>query len=469
MIGPSSPGRSRGRSGRDAAIIWGSSLPGFFWEACSGGRDWNLAESASTSGVTAGTYGLTELTAVAHYLRLSFWPHPLIFDYGSEALVTQFREWAPSALSVGALALASVWAWRRSRPLGFSAGSFFLLLLPTSSLIPIALQPIAESRLYLPLASVMTLVGVAAYAWGGRRAFPGLAIAAAGLAVVSVCRNADYQSALRLWEDTVAKQPSSSRAQCSLAVELAKIPGRTPDALAHYEEALRIRPDLAEAHYGLAFALAKMPGRSAFEALGHMSEAALRIDPDFAEAHNSLGVELARMPDRIPEAVAHLEAAVRIKPDDADAHDNLANVLARIPGRMPEALRHYEQALAIEPGNSRFHTNLANKLAKMPDRVPEALVHYELALRFDPNLAEAHFGWAAALAKIPGRLPEAIAHYEAALRLNPNYAEAHNNLAVAYASLGKTDEAIRHWKLALKINPAYRDARSNLEQFQGPR
>jgi len=30
------------------------------------------------------TYALTELRVVIGYLKLAFWPHPLVFDYGPE-------------------------------------------------------------------------------------------------------------------------------------------------------------------------------------------------------------------------------------------------------------------------------------------------------------------------------------------------------------------------------------------------
>jgi len=59
-----------------------------------------------------------------------------------------------------------------------------------------------------------------------------------------------------------------------------------PEAISEYQAALRSDPNLAEAHYNLGLALAKMPGRSA-EAIAHL-EAALRLRPDLQYAREVL-------------------------------------------------------------------------------------------------------------------------------------------------------------------------------------
>ena len=40
-------------------------------------------------GVSWWNYGLTSCRAVALYLKLAIWPHPLVFDYGSKAIIVQ--------------------------------------------------------------------------------------------------------------------------------------------------------------------------------------------------------------------------------------------------------------------------------------------------------------------------------------------------------------------------------------------
>jgi hypothetical protein len=105
------------------------------------------------TGVSWLTYALTELRVVTDYIKLALWPHPLVFDYGSEILATDLLAVAPYALIIAALLAGVVMVWRRSPMAGFLGGWFFLILAPTSTVVPIAEQPMAESRMYLPLAA----------------------------------------------------------------------------------------------------------------------------------------------------------------------------------------------------------------------------------------------------------------------------------------------------------------------------
>jgi tetratricopeptide (TPR) repeat protein len=389
------------------------------------------------AGIAWWAYGLAECRVVIKYLLLAFWPHPLAFDYGRIATVQMAEVW-PYALVLALLLIFTVTALLRppNRPesfgiqaIGFAGAWFFLILAPTSSIIPLAGAPMAESRMYLPLAGVVALAVLGAFALAGRRILPLFAVVAAALSVASFQRNQDYSSALALWTDTVAKIPANVRAHNDLGVVLAHLPCRLPDAVAQYEQALRLNPDFAEAHYNLAIALAQIPGR-------------------------------------MPEAITHYEQTLRLKPDSAEAHNNLAAALAQIPGRMPEAIAHYEKALRLKPGDAEAHYNLAIALAQTPGRMPEAVAQFEQALRLKPDFVDAHYNLAIALAQTPGRMPEAVAQFEQTLRLKPDFAEAHNNLAVAYANTGNLSEAIRHLEIALRLNPDYSDARRNLEKLK---
>jgi tetratricopeptide (TPR) repeat protein len=447
-------------------------------------------------------YALTELRVVTNYLKLAFWPDPLVFDHGSEILTNDLLAAAPYALVIAALLAGVVIAWRRSPTAGFLGCWFFLILAPTSTVVPITEQPMAESRMYLPLAAVVVLVALWCYELGRRRAFVALGIAAVVLGALTVYRNHDYRSELSIWEDTVARHPQTSRGHYNLALALSKIPGRLPDAIAHYEAALRLKPNYVDAHNNLAVELAKIPARLP-DAIAHY-EAALHLKPGYAEAHSNLAAALAEMPGRLPDAITHYEEALRLKPDLAEAHNNLANALAKTPGRTPDAIAHYAAALRLQPSFADAHYNLAMALAKAPGRLADAVAHYAAAVRLRPNSAEMHYNLANALAEMPGRRPDAIAHYEEALRLRPDYAEAHynlaidlaktsgrlsdaiahleeavrlrpglveahNSLAVIYTATGRLDAAIEHFEIAARLNPASTTIRDNLEKLKAGR
>ncbi len=418
------------------------------------------------TGIPWWTYALTQGHAILHYLRLAAWPHPLVLDYG-DWTVAGFWAALPAVLGVLILLAGTIVALRRRPALGFVGAWFFLILAPSSSVVPVATQTIAEHRMYLPLAAPIVLAVLGLAGWLGRRAFPLLLGAALVLGFLTSLRNEDYRSSVAIWRDTLAHNPTSSRVQNNLAVALAEQPGGQADAIFHYEAALRLHPDSIEAHNNLANALARMPGRQA-DAIGHY-EAALRLNPKYVEAHYNLAATLAEIPGREAEAIGHYDAAIRLRPDYVEAHNNLANLLARMPGGQAEAIAHYEAVLLLKPDAIEAHNNLANLLARIPGRQLEAIPHYEAVLRLKPGSVEAHNNLANTLVRLPGRQNDAIAHYEAAVRLKPDYLEAHYNLAMAYAATGRFDDSIRQLEIVLTLNPGLGDARRILEKLKAMR
>jgi len=405
-------------------------------------------------------YALTQCEAVVSYLKLAWWPHPLVFDYGP-GLVESLRVVWPSALTLAALLAAATWALLRSSPWGFLAAWFFILLAPTS-IVPVTGAPIAENRAYLPLAAIVTVLVLGVRLLHGPR-FARLAwgVLTVATLAVTVQRNHDYRDAVGLWADTVAKSPGNHRAHGFLARHLAELPDRTADALSHYTTALRLKPDYDEAHNNLGTLLARLPGRQA-DAIVHY-ETALRLRPDFPKAHYNLANLLVTLPGRQADAQRHYESAVRLKPDFAAAHHNLAELLALQPGTVAEALHHYEQALQLEPSHPAIHYNLARLLARLPGRQTAAIARYETAVRLNPTFAEAHDNLAQLLAEQPGRMEEAVSHYEKALLSRPGHAGTHNNLANLLARLpGRHEEAIAHYKHALELRPDFAAAHHNL-------
>lgn len=315
-------------------------------------------------------YALTQLEAIPHYLRLCFWPHPLIFDYGI-ALARPSIRLIPDGLVTAGLVAATLWAIARRPAYGFLGACFFLILAPTSSIVPLAGETMAEYRMYLPSIVVVLLVVIGLHRKLATAAPAVCGVLAVFLFAVTWQRNTVYHSAESLWGDTVAKVPDNVRARVNLGDALEKIPGREPEAIAQYHEALKLNPQLAIAHYDIGVALGKTPGRLP-DAIAEYQEA-LRIDPNSAEAHDNLGVAYARMKGRLTDAIAQFEAALKIDPSDAGAHNDLGAALVEIPGRLPDAVAHYEAALKIDPDDATASVNLGNILVGMPGRQADAV------------------------------------------------------------------------------------------------
>jgi tetratricopeptide (TPR) repeat protein len=397
----------------------------------------------STGGNRGGTKGfglgfawwefpLTQFEAIAHYLRLAVWPHPLAFEY-ERFWVTSFAQVAPSALVVLPLALAALFALWRWPTWGFLGVWFFGILAP-SSLAPGASQMIAEHRMYLPLAAVLVIVVLGL--WRGLKAggFGFAALFVAGAVLLTARRVEDYRSAVTLWTATVRERPLNGVAHGQLASAL-QAEGQLEPALAHFTEAIRLeqaaepvcqRSLLAEitVNYGNVLLAA---GRTDDAAEAY--SAALRYDPNQKLAAFNLGsVRLEQ--GRLGEAEKNFRAALALAPDYAPAHTNLASLFLR-QGRREEALAQYEKVLRLQPDSAKAEANLGNVLLQLR-RVDEALRHLERAVQLQPDLAPAREFFGDALLQ-SGRRAEARREYEAAARLDPGNAFVRRKLATLAA------------------------------------
>lgn len=387
---------------------------------------WLVVKSGGARGASAGfglgvngwTYLLKQAEALVQYLFLSFWPHPLVFDYGTD-VVSSIGAVAGQGIGVLAMLAATIWALRRKPALGFLGAWFFLILSPSSSVVPLVTQTMAEHRMYLPLAAVVVFASLAVYHFCGSRAPWLMMTVALGLGGVTIMRNRDYRDPVTLWADTVAKRPQNARAHNNLALALQQ----------------QGQPARAHTHFARAVAL----------------------DAGYVTARYNWGVALLEQRRHL-EAIAQLEAAVTRAPDHVDARINLGNALVRA-GRARDALAHFEHALQLQPG-ADVHFNLGVASADLGEN-DAAVRHLRSALRFDARLPEAHYQLAR-LAERAGRTAEAESHYNATLQLAPGHAAAHGKLGLLLARAERLAPAAGHFRAVIALQPDDADAHANL-------
>lgn len=325
-------------------------------------------------------YFLTQLEVIPHYLKLAFWPKPLVFDYSDWPLVVHFSgKLLPAALGLAALAVATLIALARRPALGFLGAWFFLTLLP-NTIFPLP-DMAFEFRMFLPLAGLAVLFVFSLNSALQRRSKTVLAVLlpviAAGLATGTFTRNRDYRSAVSLWSDTAAKRPHNGRAWSNLGAalvlenkpeeasfalrraialdskngqacfnlgQLSMGHGKWPEALALFDQAVQAKPNLAPAHQSRGIAL---------ESLGRYDEAfaayteAVRIAPELPEAHLRLGVLLGRRGEW-KAAALEFGKAIQAKPNDARAYRHLGEAFTHT-GLLEGAIFAYSQALWLDP------------------------------------------------------------------------------------------------------------------------
>jgi len=286
-------------------------------------------------------YALTQFGVIVHYLGLSVWPRGLSLDYDWPVTRT-VGEVLPPALLVGALGALTVWALARRRAAGLAGAAFFLVLAPTSSIVPIP-DVAFEHRMYLPLASVVAVAVCGACAAGsrvvgrlfrdaGRRRRVGaaagaalVAAAAGALGYRTVLRNADYRSAVSIWEAAARVRPKSARVQSNLGLALCQAG----------------RPDQAERELVRA----------------------IELDPRHAQAYNNRGSILLQW-GRADEAVQDYTRAIDLRPNGADAYYNRA-VARKVQGRIDEAVADCTRAVGLKPRLAEaYHLRAACHLAR---------------------------------------------------------------------------------------------------------
>jgi tetratricopeptide (TPR) repeat protein len=449
--------------------------------------------SGFQAGLTPLIYFESQLRAIGVYLKLSFWPHPLVFDYG-QATVQHFADVWPQAVVLGCLFVATVVAlWRRS-PAGFIGIWFFAILVPSSSVVPMTSQTMAEHRMYLSLAAVVVIVVLGLYSLFGRRSlliWPPLVV---GLGCLTIARNEAFGSELALWRDTVAKAPRNARARYNLGIvysqigrydlaveqdeaglqsgdswaaaeqaptiqnklgfDLAKL-GRLPEAVASYQQALRLRPDYAVAHLNLARALVGLERYP--EAIDQYQDA-VRLNFGGADAEAELGEALIHE-GRDEEAVAHFREALRLERNSAPEFNNLAYALL-LSRRADESIAAYREAVRLDSRYVVAWVGLGYALISA-NRPAEAIPACAEAVRLQPGMADAQNTLGIAYAR-SGRPSEAIGCFEKALHIDAGKADVHNNLGNALAATGRSSEAITHYREAIRLDPNYAPAHRNL-------
>jgi len=330
-------------------------------------------------------YLLTQPGVLLHLIRLSFWPHPLCLDYGWP-LAHSIREILPPAILIGALLWATIWGLIKRPALGFLGVWFFLILAPTSTILPLE-DPIFEHRLYLSLAAFTTLVVLVAYTLlnrirsGKRRIILGCVLLISTTIILGYrthIRNRIYQNPLVLWQSIVDQRPEHARGHYNLGFELSKS-GRREAAIVEYREAVRLKPDYSDAYNNLGAALVE--GGNALEAVRHYGQA-LRAKPQFWEARYNMGVALSSL-KKYREAEICFQEVIRIQPTFAPAHHRAAEELWKMD-QLDQALPYYREAIRLNPAYRETLYNRGVELSNRGDREP-ALSIFQTILSVYPD------------------------------------------------------------------------------------
>lgn len=405
---------------------------------------------ATHQGVTAWQWLLTQAGVVAHYVQLALWPDVLRGAY-SNAVVKELGPAVLPGLFVLALLGGVAWCWLR-RPalhwLGFLGAVFFLWLAPTSTVMPIVTELVAERRMYLPMLFLVA-PAVAGTRWLLHRLLPGAAgwlgvvLAAAlvtALALQARSHAATYASEASFWKDAYAKRNPEDRGP--LAAQI----------LTNLGTVLLDEKREAEA----------------FELFDRAVQCEFANHADRTNWAVSLHLR-----GRTDEAVVELEKVVSFAPWHADALGALGTSLLLLvekdgkgaaDPRFTRAVDLLTEATGLQPRRGMFWNSLGSALARA-GRPDEAIAAYQRAIQLPYDRIHPYLSLDDLLRKA-GRGSEADAMWEQLLRERPKELEAHLFLASRAMDLQDWPAAQHRLRTALSIQPDRRDVQDALREVE---
>ncbi len=106
-------------------------------------------------GLSPYDYARTQFGVLLKYIQLAIFPLHLCIDYAWPT-ARAWTDWVPPMLAIMLLLAGTIMLLRRHPPIGLIAASFFIILSPTSSFVPIV-DAAFEHRMYLALAPLCAL------------------------------------------------------------------------------------------------------------------------------------------------------------------------------------------------------------------------------------------------------------------------------------------------------------------------
>ena len=414
---------------REIAAALRATWPSFI--VCFGivGAGMRMAATYAPGGTSRWQYLLTQPFVIVHYVLSLFLPIHLSADTQWPLVVDPLDRRVLFGVGFIAVSLALAWVAsrrRETRPIAFGVLWFFVALLPTSTIVPLA-EPMNDHRMFFPFVgltlAVVWGVGLAVTRRSSVFAAPGARPLVAGAAVAVLLamaygtwqRNIVWRTEESLWLDATNKSPDNGRGLMNYGV-IQMNRGNFPVAEQYFERALRYTPQYAYLHVNMAI-LKSATGRPA-EAERHFREAQ-RDDPNNPISYTYYARWL-RSVGRTEEALLFANRAVELSPADADARNLLTDLMTRpaatIPtGPTPNTPEQWVM-LSLEQYQAR--------------RYEDCIKSSERALQLRPAYAEA-FNSICAAHNALGNYAAAADACERALALAPNYVLARHNLAVA--------------------------------------
>lgn len=271
----------------------------------------------------------------------------------------------------------------KKKSVSFLAFSIIILpLLPVLYIPALGENSFAERYLYLPsVGFVMLLAMLFMRVMKGSK--KGTTIVLTSVLVLTclysagtMIRNTVWKNDIRLWSDSVQKEPDGATPHNSLGVAYYR-KGLYDEAISQHLIARDLDPGRSGTYNYLGIAyLAKGMNK---EAITYFRKS-LQADPNMLDAHNNLGIAYGST-GQWAKAIEHFKAAVALAPGFSDLHHNLG-VTYLNSGSVDQAIEQFREALKLAPDAVKTHRNLA-RAYQMKGLTDKAEEHWKKALALE--------------------------------------------------------------------------------------
>ncbi|MBI2271392.1 MAG: hypothetical protein HYU69_13695 [Bacteroidetes bacterium] len=377
-------------------------------------------------------YLMTQPFVIVHYINNFLLPFNLSADTDWELVRSIFddRVITGSLIILGLIACAVLLSGNRStRSVTFGLLWFFIALLPTSSIFPLA-EVLNDHRPFFPyIGLVIAFVGgvsllVDRYVSDIDKQAKRIVLSIAILFLLSHAygvhqRNKVWSTGESLWYDVTVKSPKNAR------------------GLMNYGNS-----QMAKGNYTVA---------------QDYFERAIKLWPDYSYLYLNMGILKAAMGSQ-QEAGQNFSKAYSLNSSNPGYYYYYGNWLKE-QGKLTEAKETVRRGLAISPGHGSIQ-RLYEELITLESLRAETNATAEQKVKTDPT-PENYLELSLIYYK-EKKYKKCIEASRQALKLKPIFAEAYNNICSAFNLIGEYDSAIVSGKEALRIKPDFELAKNNL-------
>ncbi len=388
----------------------------------------------SIKGLGIKEYLITQMRVMWSYLRLIFIP----IGQNADRDFPVFKNLSDPQVLISMFALfilifIAIYTGIKNKfsPYGrlFSFGIlwFFIILAPTSSIIPLK-DVIFEHRLYLPMLGIIISSVVVLYKLAGeKRTIATVSVVVLLLSFATYKRNFVWQNRLAFWSDVAKKSPQKARAHNNYGKALYER-GQYEEAKKEFLRAIELKKDLTDAYINLGIYYLEL--RKDLDKATNYFKKVLKFNPNHPKAHYFLGSIYFRKND-VSKAEKHLKIAIDLSPKNYLAYYLLGNIYA-YKKNYNEAIKLLARSITIKPDNPEAYLLLSKVYLKInqPDKAIRLL---KILLKMNPNSSDARYYLGVGFV-YKGLLLEAKKEYEKLRPVAPDKASKLFNIINKYTS-----------------------------------